>query len=324
MLSIIISIVSILLGFVLLIKGAGFLVDGAAAIAKRLKISDLVIGLTIVAFGTSAPELVVSLISAAHGSSDLVLGNIIGSNLSNTLLILGVAAIIYPLTVKVGTSYREIPLCILATLALTILVNDFVLVGQPLSFLSRADGLILLLFFAIFLYYTFGISKVSGDTGEKLDLEKKQKTWKSIVLIIGGLIGLTVGGKLIVSGAVDIATLFGLSEYLIGLTILAIGTSLPELATAVVAALKKREEIAIGNILGSNIFNIFGILGITSLVSPVTFNTSLNFDVLLLLGVTVLLFLFMFIGKKHTLAKVEGSIFCLIYAAYIVFLVKRG
>lgn len=308
------------IGFVLLIKGADFLVDGASSVAKKLKISNIVIGLTIVAFGTSAPELIVNIMASIKGSSDLAIANVVGSNIANILLILGISAVIYPLVVKKGTVVKEIPFSMLAAVVLWFMVNDRLIDNASVSVLSRIDGFILLMFFIIFLYYTFGIAKIEG----KEDKVKEFKTAKSIFFIIIGIVFLTVGGKWIVDGAIIIAQHLGMSEALIGLTIVAVGTSLPELATSAVAAYKKNPDIAIGNVVGSNIFNIFWILGVSSLIKPIVFSTGLNFDVYFL-GITILLlFLSMFIGKKHLLERWQGVLFLLTYLAYVIFLIIRG
>lgn len=310
-------------GFLLLIKGADFLVDGASSLAKRLKVSDIVIGLTIVAFGTSAPELVVNLISAVNGSTDLAVGNILGSNIANILLILGVSAVIYPLAVHKNTVWKEIPLALLAVIVIAILANDAFFNTQNASVIGAGDGLILLAFFVIFMYYTFGIAKSSKEDAATIDADTValKPIWLSILLIIGGLVGLVVGGNWIVEGAVAIARGFGWSEAFIGLTIVAVGTSLPELATSATAALKKETDIAIGNVVGSNIFNIFWILGITSLIRPVPLNPVNNIDLLVLTAVSFILFLILFVGKRHTLDRWKGGLFIVAYIVYIAFLI---
>jgi len=309
------------LGFIFLIKGADFLVDGASSIAKKFKISTLVIGLTIVSFGTSAPELVINIISSIQNKADIAVGNIIGSNISNILLILGISAIICALGVKRGTVWKEVPLSLLAIIIVFVLINDALIDKVSFSVLTRIDGIILLAFFVIFIYYTFGIAKVEGE--EKDRMIKKYSMPISIIMIIAGLAGLTFGGKWIVDGAVAIAKSFGISEAMIGLTIIAIGTSLPELATSAVAAYKKRVDIAVGNVVGSNIFNLFWILGISSTIRPLHFSSTLNQDILVCILATFLLFMFMFIGKKHILEKWQGGIFVGLYVAYLVFLVFR-
>ncbi|MFZ5364704.1 MAG: calcium/sodium antiporter [Patescibacteria group bacterium] len=308
------------IGFALLIKGADFLVDGASSIAKKLRIAPLVIGMTIVAFGTSAPELVVNVISSLQGKTDLAIGNIIGSNISNILLILGVSSIIFALKVKSSTVWKEIPLSLLAILVAGVLMNDALIDGAAISMLSRIDGLILIAFFLIFLYYTFGVSK--NKDSEPTDGQiKTMPVYLSLLMIACGLAGLTFGGKWIVDGAVKIATSLGVSEAIIGLTIVAVGTSLPELATSAVAAYKKQSDIAVGNIIGSNIFNIFWILGVSAIIRPLPFQQILNRDIIFCIIATLLLFVFMFIGKKRLLERWQGVLFVILYALYITTLI---
>ena len=307
------------IGFFILIKGAGLLVDGASAIADKFKISPLVIGLTIVAFGTSAPELAVNIFASAAGSSEIAIGNIIGSNIANILLILGVPALIYPLTSKKNTVWKEIPLCLLAAVVVGLMANDFLIDGVNWSGLSRIDGLVLLSFFIIFIYYSFGIAK-QQESSDDCEI-KNLNLVKSIFYIVIGLIGLVVGGNWIVSGAIKLAVGFGISESLIGLTVVAIGTSLPELATSAIAAYKKQTDIAIGNVVGSNIFNIFCILGISSVIRPLPFNPANNIDFLIMIIATVILFIIMFIGKKRIIERWQGLFMILIYSAYTVFLI---
>tara|TARA_B100001964_G_C14191092_1_gene581119 strand:+ start:615 stop:1568 length:954 start_codon:yes stop_codon:yes gene_type:complete len=309
-----------LAGFYFLIKGANWLVEGSSSIAKKYKVSDLMIGLTIVSFGTSSPELFVNLIASFNGNSDLAIANIVGSNISNILLILGIGAIIYPLTIKKGTASTMIPLSMLAVVALWLLVNDILIDGSSFSALTRIDGSVLLLFFIIFIYYTFGIARVEG---EKEKIEEKN-ILMSVIMIISGMIGLAFGAKWIVDGAIIIANKFNMSESLIGLTIVAIGTSLPELAATAVAAFKHNADIAIGNVIGSNIFNIFWILGLSSVIRPLFFSPVLNFDIYFMGLATLLLLLFIFVGRKNILGKLEGIIFLLIYIVYIIYLVYRG
>ncbi len=310
------------IGFVILIKGASFLVDGASSIAKKLNISNLAIGLTVVAFGTSAPELFVNISASIKGNASIAIGNILGSNIANILLILGISAIIYPLAVQKSTISKEIPFSLLAALILGILANDLLIDHRGISELTRSDGLVLIGFFIIFMYYVISISK---DTEYNSDSEIKQiSNIKSGAYIIIGLVGLTLGGFWIVNGAVKIANIFGVSEYMIGLTVVALGTSLPELATSAVAAYKKNTDIAIGNVVGSNIFNIFWILGLSSIIKPLPFQPSGNIDIVMTILASILLFVFLIIGKKHVLQKWQGVLFLLIYAAYIVYLIMRG
>lgn len=314
------TIFLLILGLGILIVGGEFLVRGAASIARRFNVSQLVIGLTVVAFGTSAPELVVNIYSAISGSPDLAIGNIIGSNIANILLILGIASIIYPLKVSKGTAWKEIPFALLAVVLLFIFGNDAFLDGSNINILGRTDGLALIAFFIIFLYYTFGISKVEG--------EKETITtfgWgSSILMVLGGIIALAGGGQLLVNSAIKLAQLAGMSESLIGLTIVAVGTSLPELVTAVIAVLHKNDDMAIGNIVGSNIFNIFWILGLTAVIQPMVFNLAVNIDILVNMGATVLLFLFLFIGERQKMNRSQGIVFIILYAIYIFYLINRG
>lgn len=309
-----------IIGFVILIKGANLLVDGAASIANKLKISSIVIGLTIVAFGTSAPEFIVNIFASVQGNTEIAIGNILGSNIANILLILGISAIIYPLATQKNTVWKEIPLSLLAAILLGVLVNDTLIDGGTFSGLTRIDGIVLLSFFLIFLYYTFGIAKVSGENS---DLEIKQlSNLKSTIYIVGGLLGLIIGGKWIVDGAIKIAELFNVSQSLIGLTVVAIGTSLPELATSAVAAYKRQTDIAIGNIVGSNIFNIFWILGASALIRPLPFSRNSDLDIMITILASLILFIIMFVGKKHTIERWQGILMIFIYIGYVAFLIS--
>lgn len=311
------EIIILVAGFVLLVFGADWLVNGASALAKKYNVSDLAIGLTIVAFGTSAPELVVNVFAAAQGSHDIVLGNIIGSNNFNLLVILGIAGIITPLAVQHSTVWKEIPFSLLAVAVLFIFAND--IFSEGAGVISRMDGIILLVLFVAFLWYV--AKQLKNDPSEAEIVTKKYPVWKMAVFIVGGLAGLIVGGRLVVTSAVDIARVLGMSEKLIGLTIVAAGTSLPELATSVVAAIKKNNDIAVGNIVGSNIFNIFLILGVSSVINPVSFNPVFNVDIALLTFGTLLLFFAMFTGKKHKLDRWEAILLLSIYIGYTVYLV---
>lgn len=315
-----ITYILFVIGFALLIKGADLLVDGSASVAKRLKISSIVIGLTIVAFGTSAPEFVVNIFASVNGNTEIAIGNILGSNIANILLILGISSIIYPVVAKKNTVWKEIPLSLLAVFLVGILVNDVRIDHGIYSGLTRIDGIVLLSFFIIFLYYTYGIAKITGEANNEGEI-KEMSYLKSSLFIVFGLIGLIFGGKWIVDGAVKIAQIFNVSESLIGLTIVAVGTSLPELATSAIAAYKKQTDIAIGNVVGSNIFNIFWILGFSALIRPLPFNPSSDLDILMTIFASFILFLIMFIGKRHTIERWQGVLMILFYAAYIVFLV---
>ena len=311
------------LGFILLIKGADLLVDGSSAIARRFHISPLVIGLTIVAFGTSAPELVVNLFASFQGNTEIAIGNILGSNIANILLILGLAAFIYPLSVQKSTVWKEIPFSLLAALVLGFLTHDMLIDGAGFSTLTRIDGLVLLSFFAIFLYYITTIAR-SSITAADDEPTKEIPTGKAIGFVVFGLVGLVVGGKWIVDGAIDIAQMLGISQSLIALTIVAVGTSLPELATSVIAARKKQTDIAIGNVVGSNIFNIFFILGTSALIRPLPFQASSDLDIAMTIGTSAILFALLFVGKRHVIERWQGLLMIALYALYIVLLVVRS
>lgn len=313
-------------------KSADWLVSGASSIAEKFKVSPMVIGLTVVAFGTSAPELVVSLTSAFSGNTNLALGNIIGSNIANILLILGASALLCPLVVQKNTVWKEIPMSFLGALVLFVLalqniIDDGSIFNIPLSgpeivgSITRSNGIILLAFFIIFLYYTFGIAKVSADSEPEIE---QRKTWVSVLLITAGLGGLILGSKLLVDSGINIAKAFGVSDILIGLTLVAVGTSIPELVTSLVAASKKKIDLAVGNVVGSNIFNIFFILGVTSLIRPLPLPAANVADIFVLFLTTILLFVFLFIRQKHVITKLEGSLMLVSYAVYIVFLINRG
>jgi cation:H+ antiporter len=311
-----------IVGFILLIKGADFLVIGASSIARKMNVSDLVIGLTIVAFGTSTPELFVNIFASIKGNTDIAIGNVLGSNIANIFLILGVSSVIYPLTVTKGTVWKEIPFSLLAILVLGILANDRLIDKSSASVLVRADGLVFLSFFIIFLYYSVSIAKRIEGMEEQVP-SRQYGLVKSLLWVILGLIGLTLGGKWIVDGAVHLAMRFGMSQSLVGLTIVAVGTSLPELATSAVAAYRRNAEIAVGNVVGSNIFNVFFVLAVSSIIKPLPLKGTSNIDIGVVILAELLLFMFMFTGKKHLLDRWEGVIFLVIYVIYIGFLVLR-
>jgi cation:H+ antiporter len=312
----------LIIGFILLIKGANLLVDGASSVGRKLNISDLVIGLTIVAFGTSTPELFVNIFASIKGNTDIAIGNVLGSNIANIFLILGVSAVIFPLAVGKGTVWKEIPLSLLAALLLGVMANDRLIDKNEISALTRIDGLVFLAFFIIFLYYSFGIAKRIDGIDDHMP-QKQYGLLKSLLLIIAGLVGLGVGGNWIVDSAVHIASRLGVSQSLIGLTIVAVGTSLPELATSAVAAYRKNAEIAVGNVIGSNIFNIFFVLGLSAIIKPLPFNPGSNIDIGVVILASLLLFLWMFTGKKRSLDRWEGIIFLILYSCYIIFLVYK-
>jgi len=308
-------------GIYLLIEGAGWIVDSSSSIAKKIGVSSLIIGLTVVAFGTSLPELLVGIFSALRGVSEVSLGNIVGSNIANILLILGITAMIGSVKIKSETVWKQIPFALLAAFVLFALSSG-ALSGKAV-FLSISDGLILLSLFAIFIYYIFQTAKKDK---KKVSLSREINTtnWKIVLKLVAGLVGIYFGGRWVVDGAVFIAGQLGLSEYLISATIIAIGTSLPELVVCIMAVLKKNIDLAVGNVIGSNIFNILWVLGIVPFVGVLSIPSFVVFDIAIMFLATVLLFAFMFIGEKHGLTRRDGIIFVSIYVLYIVFLIIRG
>jgi cation:H+ antiporter len=304
-------------GLVLLVVGAELLIRGASSLAKRLAIAEIVIGLTVVAFGTSTPEMVVNVFASSEGRNEIVFGNIIGSNIFNILLILGVSGLIYPVAVQRNTVWKEIPFSLLATLVLFFLVNDRWDATGTADILSRADGVVLLLLFTIFVVYTFGLASVEASD----EFDVRVYSWGvSAALIVGGLLLLVAGGRLCVEGAVALARQLNLSEKFIGATVVAAGTSLPELATSALAAYRKHSDIAVGNIVGSNIFNILAILGVSAVVRPAPYPASFNADMYVLTAATLLLLLVMFTGKRHKLDRWEASLMLAGYAGYVGYL----
>ncbi|WP_294532290.1 calcium/sodium antiporter [uncultured Bacteroides sp.] len=313
-------------GLVLILLGANGLTDGAASVAKQFRIPSIVIGLTIVAFGTSAPELTVSVSSALKGSADIAIGNVVGSNIFNTLMIVGCTALFAPIAITRNTLKKEIPLCILSSVALWVCANDVFLDHSAENILNRADGLLLLCFFAIFMGYTFAIAFPSGQASAEGSGEEEIKLlpwWKSVIYILGGLAALVYGGQLFVNGATGIARSLGVSESVIGLTLVAGGTSLPELATSIVAALKKNPEIAIGNVIGSNLFNIFFVLGCSASITPLHLTGITNFDLFALVISGILMWFFGLFFAKRTITRMEGGILVLCYVAYTAYLIYQ-
>lgn len=313
-------------GLVLILLGANGLTDGAASVAKQFRIPSIVIGLTIVAFGTSAPELTVSVSSALKGSADIAIGNVVGSNIFNTLMIVGCTALFAPIAITRNTLKKEIPLCILSSVALWVCANDVFLDHSAENILNRADGLLLLCFFAIFMGYTFAIAFPSGQASAEGSGEEEIKLlpwWKSVIYILGGLAALVYGGQLFVNGATGIARSLGVSESVIGLTLVAGGTSLPELATSIVAALKKNPEIAIGNVIGSNLFNIFFVLGCSASITPLHLTGITNFDLFALVISGILMWFFGLFFAKRTIIRMEGGILVLCYVAYTAYLIYQ-
>lgn len=317
-----VSVLIIIIGFAALIKGADWLVDGASALAKKSNVSDLAIGLTIVAFGTSAPELVVNTFAAYDGSSDIVFGNIIGSNIFNLFAILGIVGLITPIRVQSSTVWKEIPMSLFAAVLLLLACNNFFF-DTPKLGLSRLDGAVLFIGFFGFLFYVYKQMK-SDPTAIVTDAQHEQmSTLKICLFIIVGLTGLIIGGKLVVNSATDIAETLGVSQKIIALTIVAAGTSLPELVTSVVAAIKKNSDIAIGNIVGSNIFNILLILSVSAFIRPINYNIVFNTDLFILMGGTIFLFVAMFTGKKQKLDRWEAVVLLSAYILYTLFLIYK-
>ena len=311
----------LILGLVLILKGASWLTDGASSVASRFRIPPLVIGLTIVAFGTSAPELVVTLSAALKGGGDMAIGNVIGSNIFNSLLIIGCTALVAPIVLTKSSILKDIPLVILASVVLFILSNDMLFDGSAVNRISRSDGLILLCFFLLFLGYTFSVA-MSNRENESAD--NSTMSWTKALLFIGlGLVGLIVGGNLFVESASTIARRLGVNEALIGLTLVAGGTSIPELATSVVAALKKNPEIAVGNVIGSNIFNIFFVLGCGATVSPMAAVGITTFDFYSLVLSSIALWFFGIFFGKRIITRTEGVVFILLYVAYLAALIYQ-
>lgn len=320
------DILLFILGIVLIIAGANYLTEGASALARRFGVSPLVVGLTIVAFGTSSPEFIVSLMSALKGNSDIAMGNVVGSNIFNVLVIGGINALVTPITITRSTVRREIPLMILACLVLSVMALDRVFAGTGATenILSRSEGIVLLCFFLIFLTYTFAIAK--GDPSDPHTAPAPTKhypLWLLVVFIIGGLGGLVLGGELFVDAASSIARTLGMSEGFIGLTIVAAGTSLPELATSVAAALKKEPEIAVGNIVGSNIFNVFFILGTTATITPIHIGGVSTLDFAMMSFAALLLYVFAVLFGQRVIKRAEGAVLFLCFVLYTAYLIAQ-
>lgn len=313
----------LLIGFALLIKGADFFVDGASKIARTLHVSPLLIGLTIVAFGTSSPEATVSILAALEENAGVAIGNVVGSNIFNITLVVGLAAIINPLQVESETIRKEIPFTLLASTVLLVLVSDISLQSMNTNFITRSDGFIFLLFFAIFLYYIFEVARHSREKLTQETLETEKTSWtKNVILTVLGLAGIIWGGDLVVGSATEIAFSFGMSETLVGLTIVAVGTSLPELMTSITAAIKKESEIALGNIVGSNIFNILFVLGSASVISPLAVDGKIFLDIILMIILTITLLIFSRTNFK--VGKIEGIVLVVSYILYMIFIIIRN
>lgn len=334
-----ICILLLAVGFTILVFGADWLVAGASSLAKQFGVSELAIGLTVVAFGTSMPELTVNVFASFKGTNDVAFGNVIGSNLFNLLFILGIAGIIYPLTAQANTVWIETPISLFCAGLLFVLANDMLLFGSSWNGLGRIDAAIMMVLFFGFLFYVFKslkedqtkpevIAEFSHHAGadgkpeidNDVQILSPLKTYGFIIL---GLVGLVGGGMLVVDNAIAIAKMAGMSERLIGLTIVAAGTSLPELATSAMAAYRKKSDIAIGNVIGSNIFNILFILTAGAMILPTPYNAAMNFDIYVLLIGTVVFFLFLLVGKKHVLERWQAALMLVAFIGYTVYLIMN-
>lgn len=314
-----VAIVLIIVGFVVLVKGADWLVDGASAVAKQFGISDLVIGLTVVAFGTSMPEFVVNMVSVGHGTTELAITNILGSNIINTFVILGLTALVYPIVTHRSTRNFDIPMSIAAGVIVLLMVL-LPLPGDHIEGICRIEGIFLLALFCLFLYITFRNAKAQTHSIEEADVTiKEMSIGKAIVLIIAGLAGLAIGGECIVDSAVDIAHRMGVSEAIIGLTIVALGTSLPELATSVIAAFKKNCDIAMGNVIGSNIFNVFFVLGTSAVVRPLPSYEGIELDALMVATGSFIVWLSLKADKNNKLPRWAGAVLLVVYGGYLTY-----
>lgn len=312
-------------GLTFLVKGADYLIEGSTSLAKRLGVPSLIIGLTVVAIGTSLPEFIINIFSAINASTELAFGNVIGSNIANTLLILGVVALIRPLKIAHSTVWREIPFSLLAAVTLALLVSlPITRSNDSMAFLTRADGFILFAFFGLFIFYLFRLAaKSRSDLVDRHMEIEVFSNMKTLTLIILGITGLYLGGNWTVNSAVSIARGFGASEFLISATIVAFGTSLPELITSTRAAFRNDSDLAIGNVVGSNVLNISWVLATTTMIAPVAIPQGINVDLVFLLVSAMLLFIFLFVGQKHILEKWQGVLFLLGYVSYIVVSVLR-
>ncbi|MFN3940029.1 MAG: calcium/sodium antiporter [Chitinophagales bacterium] len=313
------EVLLLIAGLVIVVFASNWLVDGASSLAKSWNVSDLVIGLTVVAFGTSSPELAVNIFASISGNTEIAIGNAVGSNIFNILIILGVSSIIFPLTVHSNTVFKEIPLSLLAAIVAFVCANDLLINRVGASAITRTDGLLFIAFFLIFIYYTFIIAKTTS--ADSVESYKIIPIWKSLLFVLGGLVGLVFGAKFMVDGATGIAESLGMSQRVIGLTIVAAGTSIPELATSAVAAYKKKSDIAVGNVVGSNIFNIFFVLGLSSVIHPLPIGPGVGFDIAVCIAATLILFFLIVIEKHHRIVRSHGIIFILLYLLYIGYLI---
>ena len=319
----IVQILLLLVGLALVVFGADYLVDGASSIARRFGLSEFVIGLTIVGMGTSAPEMVVSFIGAIQGNADISMGNVVGSNIFNTLLILGTTALLLPMAVTPDNRKKDVPMNILITLLLIVLGLKHTLFGLGTDGLTRWDGGILLAVFLVYMWQSFRHGQAGNDANAEGDDVKSMKLWLAILLIAGGLAALILGGRLFVNSAIHIARSLGVSDKFIAITILAGGTSMPELATCIAAAVKKKGQLALGNIIGSNLFNILLILGGSALIHPLSFSGISYVDLGALLVSALAVLGACYLGKKNTLDRLDGAVFLLLFAAYMAYLIVK-
>jgi len=313
------EIILFVIGLTLVVFGADYLVDGASAIARRLGLGEFVIGLTIVGMGTSAPEMVVSFIGAAQGNADIALGNVVGSNIFNTLLILGLTAVLLPMAISKENRVKDIPMNILTVAVLILLGLKHSIFGIGTDGLSRVDGAILLALFGAYMWYSFTHS--APEVQDASESAKAVKPWLAILMIFGGIGALVFGGRLFVNSAVSIARSLGVSDKFIAITILAGGTSMPELATCVAAALKKKGQLALGNIIGSNIFNVLLILGGSALINPLSFVDISYIDLGMLMLSALVLLTSCYIGKRNSIDRLDGALFLILWAAYMAWLI---
>lgn len=314
----------VVLGIALVSGGAHYLVEGASNLARRIGVSDLIIGMTVVSFGTSAPELVVSIVAALNGSGEVAIGNVIGSNTANIGLILGLTAIIQPLRIRHNTIWKDIPFSFIGIIVVMLMAGDHHLDRSLNSqaVISRSDGLVLLCFFSVYLYYTYSIALQEKETMEVS--QPRHPLWIAIFWVIGGLIALAYGGRLTVDGAVGIARALGISEAIIGLTLVAVGTSLPELATTIAAALRGRADMAMGNVVGSNIFNTFFILGVSATVRPLPIGSITLVDFVICLLTTVLMFASGLVLKKQIMYRPKGWLLLIVYFLYMMWIILEA
>lgn len=316
------NVILLIVGLVLILVGANYLTDGSAALARRFNISEFIVGLTIVAIGTSTPELVVSVISALHGSGEMAIGNVTGSNLFNGLLILGITTLIRPVPLTSDNIKKDIPLGILASIVMVVVCCDVLLGSDLRNNIGRDEGIILLLLFVIFISYTIFSAK-APEVEEAAEEQKPMPIWLMLIMIVGGLAGLVFGGNLFQTSAVEVARALGVSESMIAITLLAGGTSLPELAASAVSAFKGKSEMAMGNVLGSNISNIFLVLGASATITPLSLGGITMVDLLTVLGASILLWITAFSFKRNKIDRPEAVILIVAYIAYIWYMVTH-